>query len=59
MSEKHSMIELYAENQVRFNEQGEKLISYDVSSYGYDLRTLRHYYKCNAVIARVGRRCDT
>ena len=38
MSEKHGMIEPYAENQVRFNPQGEKLISYGVSSYGYDVR---------------------
>lgn len=36
MSEKHGMIEPYAENQVRFDENGEKLISYGVSSYGYD-----------------------
>ena len=38
MSEKHGMIEPYAANQVRANEQGEKIISYGVSSYGYDVR---------------------
>ena len=41
MSEKHGMIEPYAENQVRFDENGEKLISYGVSSYGYDVRCAR------------------
>ncbi len=38
MSEQHGMIEPFAPNQVRFHEQGEKLISYGVSSYGYDVR---------------------
>lgn len=38
MSENHGMIEPYAENQVRYDENGEKLISYGVSSYGYDVR---------------------
>ena len=32
MSEKHGMIEPYAEKQVRFDENGHKLISYSVSS---------------------------
>ena len=43
MSEKHGMIEPYAENQVRFDENGEKLISYGVSSYGYDVRCAREF----------------
>lgn len=32
MSEKHGMIEPYAENQVRLDENGQKLISYGVSA---------------------------
>jgi|TARA_Y100000816_G_C26098588_1_gene581818 dCTP deaminase len=43
MSEKHGMIEPYAENQVRFGENGDKLISYGVSSYGYDVRCAREF----------------
>ena len=43
MSEKHGMIEPYAENQVRYDEHGEKLISYGVSSYGYDVRCAREF----------------
>ena len=43
MSEKHGMIEPYAENQVRYGENGEKLISYGVSSYGYDVRCAREF----------------
>lgn len=38
MALKHGMIEPFSEEQVRLNEQGEKLISYGLSSYGYDLR---------------------
>jgi len=43
MSEKHGMIEPYAENQVRYDVNGEKLISYGVSSYGYDVRCAREF----------------
>lgn len=43
MSEKHGMIEPYAENQVRYDANGEKLISYGVSSYGYDVRCAREF----------------
>lgn len=43
MSEKHGMIEPYAENQVRLDENGQKLISYGVSSYGYDVRCAREF----------------
>ena len=38
MSEKHGMIEPFSENQVRLDGDGNKLISYGVSSYGYDVR---------------------
>ena len=38
MSETHGMIEPYAAQQVRLNERGEKIVSYGVSSYGYDVR---------------------
>ena len=38
MSEKHGMIEPFSENQVRLDNDGNKLISYGVSSYGYDVR---------------------
>ena len=43
MSENHGMIEPYAENQVRLDENGQKLISYGVSSYGYDVRCAREF----------------
>ena len=43
MSEKHGMIEPYAENQIRLDENGQKLISYGVSSYGYDVRCAREF----------------
>ena len=38
MSKNQSMIEPFSENQVRLDKDGEKLISYGVSSYGYDVR---------------------
>ena len=38
MSVKHQMIEPFSKNQVRNDEEGNKLISYGVSSYGYDVR---------------------
>ena len=38
MSEKHSMIYPFSKNQIRLDENGNKLISYGVSSYGYDVR---------------------
>lgn len=37
-AEKHQMIEPFEAGQVRFNEAGERLISYGTSSYGYDVR---------------------
>ena len=38
MSEKQGMIEPFSKNQVRLDDDGNKLISYGVSSYGYDVR---------------------
>ena len=38
MSKTQLMIEPFSENQVRLDKDGEKLISYGVSSYGYDVR---------------------
>ena len=38
MSLNEKMIEPFSENQVRLDEKGNKLISYGVSSYGYDVR---------------------
>ena len=43
MSEKHGMIEPYAANQIRLDEHGKKMISYGVSSYGYDVRCAREF----------------
>lgn len=43
MSETQGMIEPYAAQQVRVNEQGEKIVSYGVSSYGYDVRCAREF----------------
>jgi dCTP deaminase len=38
MSINHEMIKPFSEGQVRLDESGNKLISYGVSSYGYDVR---------------------
>ena len=38
MSKTQSMIEPFSENQIRLDKEGKKLISYGVSSYGYDVR---------------------
>tara|TARA_B100001248_G_scaffold223864_1_gene180826 strand:+ start:2277 stop:2846 length:570 start_codon:yes stop_codon:yes gene_type:complete len=38
MSEEHKMIYPFSKNQIRLDENGNKLISYGVSSYGYDVR---------------------
>jgi len=38
MAETEGMIEPFTEAQVRFDEHGNKVISYGLSSYGYDLR---------------------
>ena len=38
MSLEHNMIDPFSKNQVRLDNDGNKLISYGVSSYGYDVR---------------------
>ena len=38
MSTNHEMIQPFSEDQIRTDENGNKLISYGVSSYGYDVR---------------------
>ena len=38
MAKEHGMIEPFADGQVRAAEDGQRVISYGVSSYGYDLR---------------------
>src|SRR5690606_9967919 len=44
MALEHGMIEPFAEGQVRQNtEDGSKVISYGVSSYGYDMRISREF----------------
>ena len=43
MAEEHGMIEPFEAGQVRFNEAGEKLVSYGTSSYGYDVRCAREF----------------
>ncbi len=43
MAEHHGMIEPFEPNQVRFNERGDKLVSYGTSSYGYDVRCAREF----------------
>jgi dCTP deaminase len=42
MAENHGMIEPFADAQVRYVE-GKKVISYGLSSYGYDLRVAREF----------------
>ena len=42
MAEQHGMIEPFAPSQVRYDARG-KLISYGVSSYGYDVRCSREF----------------
>ncbi len=42
MAQKHKMIEPFVDGQVRF-EEGKKVISYGLSSYGYDLRVSRKF----------------
>ncbi|MGP5406140.1 dCTP deaminase [Psychrobacter celer] len=38
MAEEYGMIEPFEAGQVRFNDAGERLVSYGTSSYGYDVR---------------------
>lgn len=43
MASRHGMIEPFEAAQVRFNDTGDKLISYGTSSYGYDVRCAREF----------------
>ena len=43
MAEHHGMIEPFAPQQVRFDEQQRRLISYGTSSYGYDVRCANEF----------------
>ena len=43
MAKSEGMIEPFSENQVRVDENGEKLISYGVSSFGYDVRCANEF----------------
>ncbi|WP_131667455.1 dCTP deaminase [Psychrobacter pygoscelis] len=43
MAEEHGMVEPFEAGQVRFNEAGDKLVSYGTSSYGYDVRCSREF----------------
>lgn len=43
MAQEQQMITPFEPNQVRFNEQGEKLVSYGTSSYGYDVRCANEF----------------
>ena len=38
MAEQHGMIEPFEPSQVRFAPDGQKIVSYGTSSYGYDIR---------------------
>lgn len=38
LARQHGMIEPFVEHSVRYNEAGEKITSYGLSSYGYDIR---------------------
>lgn len=43
MATQHGMIEPFEAGQVRFDPQGNKLVSYGTSSYGYDVRCSREF----------------
>lgn len=43
MAEDHGMIEPFEPGQVRRNDQGDRLVSYGTSSYGYDGRCSHHF----------------
>ena len=43
MAKEHDMIEPFADGQVRAAEDGQRVISYGVSSYGYDLRVTNEF----------------
>ena len=43
MAEEYGMVEPFEAGQVRFNDAGDKLVSYGTSSYGYDVRCSREF----------------
>ena len=43
MAEEFGMISPFEPSQVRYNERGEKLVSYGTSSYGYDVRCANEF----------------
>ena len=43
MAQEHGMIEPFEAGQVRATQDGERLISYGTSSYGYDVRCANHF----------------
>jgi dCTP deaminase len=43
MAEQHGMIEPFEPKQVKQNAQGERLVSYGTSSYGYDIRCSKEF----------------
>ena len=43
MAKEEGMIEPFSENQVRLDDKGKKLISYGVSSFGYDVRCANEF----------------
>jgi dCTP deaminase len=43
MAQNHLMIEPFAEKQIKRSQSGERIISYGVSSYGYDARVAREF----------------
>jgi dCTP deaminase len=43
MAEEHRMIEPFEAGQVRYGENGERLVSYGTSSYGYDVRCANEF----------------
>lgn len=43
MAEQHGMIEPFEPNQVKVNAEGQRLVSYGTSSYGYDIRCSKEF----------------
>ncbi|OBX81739.1 dCTP deaminase [Faucicola atlantae] len=43
MAAEHGMIEPFEAEQVRYNAEGQKLVSFGTSSYGYDVRCAREF----------------
>jgi dCTP deaminase len=43
MAEQHGMIEPFEPNQVKMNAEGQRMVSYGTSSYGYDIRCSKEF----------------